>query len=55
VKLTYPPGATPLDPDWEQDLIPSLSTMGELNEFEQHNIVSALQWALTHAAPADVR
>lgn len=48
MKLTYPPGATPLDPDWEQDLIPSLSTMGELNEFEQQNIVGALQWALAN-------
>ncbi len=46
MRLTYPPGATPLDPDWEKDLIPLLSTMGELNEFEEQNIVAALQWAL---------
>ncbi|WP_395091451.1 mobile mystery protein B [Armatimonas sp.] len=42
----YPEGATPLDPDTIQGLIPGLTTQGELNEFEARNIASALQWAL---------
>ena len=37
--ITYPSGATPLDPDEIRDLIPDyISTMGELNQLEQANI-----------------
>lgn len=41
----YPEGATPLDPDAIAGLIPSLTTQGELNEFEAQNIAAALSWA----------
>lgn len=39
-----PQGATPLDPDSIQGLIPDLHTRGELAEFEQLNILKAMQW-----------
>jgi Fic-DOC domain mobile mystery protein B len=40
-------GATPLDPDEMADLIPDhISTQGELNEWEQFNIVQGQEWAL---------
>ena len=39
-------GATPLDPDEAEVLIPThISTREELNEWEQSNIVKAEQWA----------
>lgn len=45
-KLTYASGATPLDPEEAQDLIPDyISTMGELNQAEQSNISDAYVWA----------
>ena len=46
--LEYIDGQTPLDED-EKDglLINSISTRGELDEFEQQNIESAIQWILT--------
>lgn len=38
-------GATPLDPDEAEDLIPShITTMRELNEWEQTNILQAERW-----------
>lgn len=38
-------GATPLDPDEAEGLIPThVSTREELNRLEQENIVAALQW-----------
>jgi len=41
----YPPGATPLDPDEVQGLIPKhISTLGQLNEWEYQNILEAQQW-----------
>ena len=43
--LRHPEGATPLDADAARGLIPSLSTQGELNEFEARNIAEALRWA----------
>ena len=45
MKIEYPEGATPLDPDLMSALIPDLSTQGELNEWEAQNIAAALQWA----------
>ena len=45
IKFRYPEGATPLDEDHKNELIPSLSTLAELNEFEQFNIGLALMWA----------
>lgn len=43
--LDYDDGQTPLDED-EKDglLIPTVTTRGELDEFEQQNIEEALQW-----------
>jgi len=45
MKLEYPNGATPLDPDLVAALIPDLSTQGELSEWEAANIAAALRWA----------
>lgn len=44
-KILYPSGATPIDPDEAQYLIPDyISTMEELNQLEQKNIADALIW-----------
>lgn len=41
----YAPGATPLDPDEAEGLVPGhISTQGALNEWEQANIAEALAW-----------
>ncbi|MBA3993345.1 MAG: hypothetical protein C0469_07445 [Cyanobacteria bacterium DS2.3.42] len=40
-----PEGATPLDPDEADGLIPGLITRGELNSFEQRNIANAVSWS----------
>ncbi len=46
VNLEYPPGATPLDADELASLIPGhITTQGELNEWEQLNIVQGESWA----------
>lgn len=46
MRISYPPGATPLDPDEAVGLVPtSISTQGELNAFEQANIADAERWA----------
>jgi len=45
IELTYPEGATSLDPDEILGLKPGLRTRGELNAFEQANIASAVIWA----------
>jgi Fic-DOC domain mobile mystery protein B len=39
------PGATPLTPEEQEGLIPSIGTRGELNEFEASNIDVATLWA----------
>lgn len=45
MKIENIPDATPLDPDELLELIPShITTQGELNEWEQANILSAQQW-----------
>ncbi len=45
-KISYPSGATPIDPDELKDLIPDyISTMGELNQLEQSNIADGFVWA----------
>jgi Fic-DOC domain mobile mystery protein B len=42
----YPPGATPLDPDEMNGLIPDyISTQAELNLLEHENILEAQSWA----------
>lgn len=44
--IDYPPGATPLDADELACLIPGhITTQGELNEWEQLNIVQGEAWA----------
>lgn len=45
MKFDDVPGATPLDADTIAGLIPALSTQAELNEFEERNILAAIQWA----------
>jgi Fic-DOC domain mobile mystery protein B len=46
--LTYNDGQTPLDEDEKEELIiKSITTRGELDEFEQQNIEDAIQWSLT--------
>ena len=45
-KLEYPPGATPLDPNEINGLMPDyISTQSELNLLEQQNILEAESWA----------
>ena len=42
----YPPGATPLDPNEVDGLIPDyITTHGELNALERENILEASNWA----------
>ena len=42
----YPPGATPLDPNEVDGLIPDyITTQGELNALERENILEASIWA----------
>ena len=46
IKIDYPPGATPLDPNELNGLIPDyISTQSELNLLEQENILEAESWA----------
>lgn len=45
LSLTYRNGQTPIDEDEKSGLkIKSISTMSELDEFEQQNIEDAIQW-----------
>ena len=45
-KPTYPPGATPLDPNEIEGLIPDyITTQSELNILEQQNIIEGINWA----------
>jgi len=46
MKFIYAPGATPLDPDEAQGLIPShINTQSDLNAWEQMNIAKGSAWA----------
>jgi len=48
LKFTYQEGQTPLDEAEKEGLkIKTITTQGELNEFEQLNIENALQWLLS--------
>jgi fido (protein-threonine AMPylation protein) len=48
VNETQTTGATPLDPDEAEGLIPThVTTREELNRLEQENIVEAMQWLTT--------
>ena len=45
INLGLPEGATPLDPDEVEDLLPKhIRTRGELNVWEQENILDAVSW-----------
>lgn len=47
--LKYGPGQTPLEEEEIEGLkIPTVTTRGELDEFEQQNIEQAVQWVLMH-------
>lgn len=48
MKLEHAPGATPLSPEELAGLLPDLTTQGELNEWEHHNILAAERWLLRH-------
>jgi Fic-DOC domain mobile mystery protein B len=57
MKFDYLPGATPIDADEAAGLIPShLTLQRELNEFEEINILEAVQWLNTQRRgdPLDV-
>jgi Fic-DOC domain mobile mystery protein B len=44
--IDYPPGATPLNPNEAEGLIPDyITTQGELNTLERENIIEATTWA----------
>lgn len=45
MKLDYPVGATPLNPDELEGLILAVRTQGELNELEKANIRIGYEWA----------
>jgi Fic-DOC domain mobile mystery protein B len=54
VTFRYPPGATPLDPDEVAGLLPAhIRTQGELNEWEQANILEGQRWAFSRRNRAD--
>lgn len=47
LKLDYIEGQTPIDEDEKEGLlIPTISTRGDLDEFEQANIEQALEWSM---------
>lgn len=48
MQFDYPDGATPLDPDEAEGLIPNhITTQAQLNEWEQSNILEAEMWAFS--------
>ncbi len=50
-----PDGATPLDPDEAEGLMPThITTRGELNAWEQANILDAVQWLATRRRTSSV-
>ena len=51
-KPIYPHGATPLDPNEIEGLIPDyITTQGELNILEQQNIIAGINWAEQQKKP----
>jgi Fic-DOC domain mobile mystery protein B len=51
ILLTTSEGNTPLSPEELVDLIPSLATKEELNEWERENILLGREWALKDRTP----
>jgi Fic-DOC domain mobile mystery protein B len=53
--LDYIDGQTPLDEEEKEGLlIPTITTRGELDEFEQQNIEQAVQWTLGRSLKPDM-
>ena len=47
MEFQYPPGATPLDPDEAQGLVPTyITTQGDLNAWDQINLAQGERWAI---------
>lgn len=54
IPFEYPEGATPIDPDEAQGLrLTHITTRGELDRWEQENIIQALAW-LERSKPTDI-
>ncbi|MDR3476861.1 MAG: mobile mystery protein B [Gammaproteobacteria bacterium] len=54
MKFEYAQGATPLDPDEVDGLIPfHITTQGQLNEWEAANILEAESWLFSTANPGN--
>ena len=54
MQFEYPEGSTPIDPDEAKGLrLTHITTQGELNRWEQDNILEAKAWA-DKAKPADI-
>jgi Fic-DOC domain mobile mystery protein B len=54
IEFRYPAGATPIDPDEAKGLILThITTLGELNRWEQDNILEAKSW-LEKTHPTDI-
>jgi len=54
IKIEYPDGATPIDPDEAADLkLIHITNQSELNRWEQENISEALSW-LQQTKPKDI-
>jgi Fic-DOC domain mobile mystery protein B len=54
IDFKYPKGATPIDPDEAVGLrLTHITTQGELNRWEQENIVEALAW-IEKTKPTDI-
>lgn len=45
IDFDYPEGATPLDPNESEGLVPLIATQSELNDFEALNILEGARWA----------
>ncbi len=54
INWEYPDGAPPLDPDEIEGLLPNnITTRGELDRWEQENILEADDW-LARTKPTDI-
>jgi Fic-DOC domain mobile mystery protein B len=48
LRFEYPPGATPIDPNEAEGLIPAhLTLQRQLDEYEEANIIEASEWAFS--------
>jgi len=54
LELHYSKGQTPIDEEEKEDLLLlTISTRGELDEFERRNIDQALKWSLNNSISRD--